>query len=934
MPKIPEEVIQRIKQEISMKDFIESLGSRLHPSGRGYLTLCKFHSDRKPSMSIDPQLNCWFCHGACKEGGSIIDYVMKLHSVEFPKAVEIILDKHPEISSNNLPIKKQIPKTKQAPKAKVPEFSSEDYQALKKVNTYYQNTLKHTQKALDYLKQRGINNPETLSYFQIGFSNRSLSNKLPKNKYTNLRNTLSSLGIFRKSGHEHLCGCITIPIIDEMGRITEMYGRKIAKKIREGSPLHLYLPGPHRGIFNPEAFIAKEIILCESIIDALTFWDKGLKYVTASYGTGGFTQEMLETFIEKGIKKVHIAYDNDKAGNKSAKALAKTLLSHNIQCSRINLPSGMDINEYSLKYPGKEALQKLVDDSESMGEVSFPFTAKPEKKQAQNKQKNQGNPQLLSSFTAKPKPQEEAVKKENPPIPKSLDVPARISPEQIEIIIHDRYYCIRGFDKNLSFDNMRINLQVFLEERFHIDSLNLYNCIQRKAFIKMAAVELGINPEVIKHDVGRVLLKLQQLQIEQIRGKTKPKEDKIVLSTQEEKEAITFLKNPKLLETIKQDFLRCGLVGEESNCLTTYLALTSRKLDNPLAIIIQSLSSAGKSSLMNAALEFMPPEDVVKYTAMSGQSLFYMGENNLVHKILAVSEEEGAEKASYSLKVMQSEKELCIASTGKNPKSGKFSTQEYKVKGPLQIIFTTTSEEIDEELLNRCILLVANADRAQTKAIHDQQRAKETIDGLIGEIEKEHIIKLHRNAQRLLKPVKVINPYAKQLTFLDTQPRTRRDHMKYLTLIKTVAFLHQHQREIKQKKYKNEIISYIEVTPKDIEIANKLIAEVMGKNLDELPPQTRKLLDHIYNMLKQRKKKKDEGNLFTQREVRQYTGWSHNQVKVHVAKLAEMEYLLAFRQNRGQSYKYELLYNGEAQNGNQFFAGLIDIKKLKNIPDQ
>ncbi|MFH1423062.1 MAG: hypothetical protein ABIH42_10175 [Planctomycetota bacterium] len=334
---------------------------------------------------------------------------------------------------------------------------------------------------------------------------------------------------------------------------------------------------------------------------------------------------------------------------------------------------------------------------------------------------------------------------------------------------------------------------------------------------------------------------------------------------------------------------------------------------------------------MNAALAFMPEEDVVKYTAMSGQSLFYMGETNLVHKILAISEEEGAEKAVYAIKVMQSEKELCIASTGKNPKSGKFATHEYRVKGPVQIMFTTTSEEIDEELLNRCILLVANADRVQTRAIHYQQREKETIIGVINEIEKEHIIKLHQNAQRLLKPIKVINPYAKELTFLDNQPRTRRDHVKYLTLIKTITFLHQYQREIKYKKHKNEIISYIEVTLEDIEFANTLMAEIMGKSLDDLAPQTRKMLSLIYSMVKERE---EDNKKFIQREVREYTGWGHTQVKVHMSKLVDMEYLFAFRHNKGQSYKYELLYNGEGEQGSKFFAGLIDIKNLKNIPDK
>ena len=83
-------------------------------------------------------------------------------------------------------------------------------------------------------------------------------------------------------------------------------------------------------------------------------------------------------------------------------------------------------------------------------------------------------------------------------------------------------------------------------------------------------------------------------------------------------------------------------MGEETNKLVGYLAAVSRKLPEPLAIIIQSASAAGKTSLMDAVLAFVPTEERVKYSAMTGQALFYMAETDLKHKVLAVVEEEGA----------------------------------------------------------------------------------------------------------------------------------------------------------------------------------------------------------------------------------------------------------------------------------------------------
>ena len=151
-----------------------------------------------------------------------------------------------------------------------------------------------------------------------------------------------------------------------------------------------------------------------------------------------------------------------------------------------------------------------------------------------------------------------------------------------------------------------------------------------------------------------------------------------------------------------------GVVGEDTNKLVGYLACVSRKLDKPLAVMIQSSSAAGKSSLMDAVLALMPDDDCVQYSAMTGQSLFYMGETNLKHKILAIAEEEGASNASYALKLLQSEGEVTIASTGKDDTTGELITRDYRVEGPVMLFLTTTAIDIDEELLNRCVVLTVN----------------------------------------------------------------------------------------------------------------------------------------------------------------------------------------------------------------------------------
>ena len=393
------------------------------------------------------------------------------------------------------------------------------------------------------------------------------------------------------------------------------------------------------------------------------------------------------------------------------------------------------------------------------------------------------------------------------------------------------------------------------------------------------------------------------------------------------------LKDKQLITRIKNDFITQGIVGEDTNALTGYLAAVSRKLDRPLAVMIQSSSAAGKSALMDAVLNLIPSEERVQYSAMTGQSLFYMGETNLKHKILAIAEEEGASNASYALKLLQSEGEVTIASTGKDDNSGQLVTREYRVEGPVMLFLTTTAIDIDEELMNRCLVLSVNETREQTQRIHQLQRQRQTLEGLLLENDKSHLTNLHQNAQRLIRTLLVVNPYAEQLTFLDTQTRTRRDHMKYLTLIKSIALLHQYQREIKRIERNGQVLEYIEVEPSDIELANQLAHEVLGRTLDELPPQTRKLLSLVYDWVKQQcdaEKIKQRDFRFSRRDIRDATGWGNTQLKIHFKRLEEMEYLLLHRGGRGQSFIYELVYHGQGELGECFFNGLLSEENLTN----
>jgi hypothetical protein len=220
---------------------------------------------------------------------------------------------------------------------------------------------------------------------------------------------------------------------------------------------------------------------------------------------------------------------------------------------------------------------------------------------------------------------------------------------------------------------------------------------------------------------------------------------------------------------------------------------------------------------------------------------------------------------------------------------------------------------VDEELANRCIVLSVDEGRAQTKAIHVRQRVRQTLEGMLEAGERERILRLHQNAQRLLQAVRIVNPYATEMTFSDHSTRTRRDHPKLLNMIRAVALLHQHQREKKSATIEDKTVVYIEATRADIALAERLMGEVLRRSLDDLPPQTRRVLGLAEVFVAERATQLGLSRAdvrFTRRELRESAHLGHTQMKLHLARLVDGEFIARHRTlhpTGGQAVTYELL---------------------------
>ncbi len=925
--------VARLRAEVALVRLVESAGVELTGRAghqRGDCPACSTVA----GLTVDAKANTFSCAG-CAAAGSVVEWVQLVEGVSERHAIELLREGGP---TREVRRGARLPKVgSKALLASPVRADADDATVLADVVGFYHRTLLEAADAKEFLARRRIDSAEVVGRFRVGFANRTLGYRLPNNQRAEgrqIRSRLQDLGVLAGSGHEAFRGSLVVPIVDEAGAVVQLYGRKVGSGLRKGTALHTWLASPSRPLFNVEVLgRVDEVVVCGSVLDALTFITAGIEHAVALAGPTSFDDSHLDQLVEHGVGRVLFAFRRDQVGDDQAQLLADKLAGHGVESHRVVLPDGADVNDYAcISESPADALARAVRSATWLAGTRRSTRSAPE--------------------PVEPGPVTSDVVDEEPLL--VSPVPAAPGPEvvpdlsadgdEMRVVFGARSWRLRGLARNTSFDVLRVNVLVAVPhvERgagFHVDTLDLYSARARSVFTKEAAVELAVDEKILKRDLGRVLMAAEALVEEAIRRAQQPADTTVHLDPDERRAALELLTDTNLVERIVADFAKVGMVGEATNCLVGYLATVSRKLEQPLAVIVQSTSAAGKSALMEAVLEFVPAEERIKYSAMTGQSLYYLGESDLAHKVLAIAEEEGAERASYALKLLQSEGELSIASTGKDTSSGRLVTHEYKVTGPAAIFLTTTAIDIDEELLNRCVVLTVDEDRAQTRAIHVRQRRGQTLDGLLAANTREAVLKVHRDAQRLLEPVAVVNPFADRLGFADAATRTRRDHVKYLTLIRSIALLHQHQRDRHTATTAGgQQVVYIEATIDDIALANRLAHEVLGRSLDELPPQTRRLLDALDTMVvgiaEDQSIDRDRVR-FTRRQVRERLGWGDTQLKVHLARLVDLELVWAHRAERSGAFVYELAWHpttagndGEAGGLGRFCPGLVDVATL------
>jgi energy-coupling factor transporter ATP-binding protein EcfA2 len=329
----------------------------------------------------------------------------------------------------------------------------------------------------------------------------------------------------------------------------------------------------------------------------------------------------------------------------------------------------------------------------------------------------------------------------------------------------------------------------------------------------------------------------------------------------------------------------------------------SRKLERPLSCIVLSQSGAGKSSLTELVEALTPPEDVVLFSRLSPQALYWMERTALKRKLLILEERVGAIEADYSIRVLQSRAKLTQAVVIKDPQTGKMATKTFVVEGPIAYLETTTDNRLNHENATRCFEINLDESAEQTRKIQAWQRASRLSSKRDRRKDTENIKRRHHNAQRLLEPVLVFIPYAELLEFPSKWLRTRRDNERFLCLIEAVTFLHQFQRERGETE---DGTPYVMANLDDYRIAYELAKDVLATTLHELSREAQDLFETVKEWVSENHPSRPGDVIFTRRDLRTVTNLEDHRLRQSLNELVDMEYLELVSGGNGRTHQYRV----------------------------
>jgi len=769
---------------------------------------------------------------------------------------------------------------------------------LASVVEHYHRTFCERADAQEYLKGRGLTDPELLRSWKVGYADGSLLKTLPSNG--GVKDGLVALGVITAEGRELMGGCVVFPIPDPLSAAwINLYGRGVK------GDRHCYLPGPLRGVFNFQAArVGEEVILTESVIDACSFHQAGVRTAIPIYGINGFTGDHLDLLKREGVKRAVLALDNDEAGRRATESIKERLAAVGIEARPVEFPDGVkDANEVLVSWSA-DLLREIASSPRQVEwtEAKLVRTAAAGLGDSFHLTDSVAVPTLASVEVASTSSATEVEAASS-----STSVPTN-KDGSILLSRHGLDFSARV--QSTLLGRLRVTVKVSRGDSFHVDSIDLYASRARSEFAKKVEKVLSAEAAQVESALLSLIVECERISEADASDVVSPQPEP--MSEAERRDALAFLKRPDLLDAIARDIDALGYVGEGSTPRLAYLIAVSRKSDDPLSVIVISQSGSGKSGLTDVIERLTPREDVVLFTRLTPQSLYYIEPGFLDHKLLIIEERHGSMEADYSIRVLQSRKKLVVAAPIKDPTTGNMRTKIFTVEARAAFMEATTAGSVNHENATRCFELSMDESPEQTQRIHDRQRIMRTGEGQSLRKEAEAIASKHWNAQRLLESMPVVIPYAERLTFPSTWLRTRRDNARFLNLIEVSAFLHQHQRE----RSHGAIVASVA----DYAVAYSLAGEVLIETLGDLRKPLREALARIEAL------PATEGGV-SRREIREALALPDSTVRGWLTELVELEYLEVESSKGGKGNKalYRVAKTGPRPN---VILGLVTPEDL------
>ena len=352
---IPQDFIDDL---IARADITEVVGRRvqLKKAGREFKACCPFHDEKTPSFTVSPGKGFYHCFG-CGAHGTAIGFLMEFDHMSFVEAIESLA------ASMGV----DVPRSESDKPAR---RYDELFSLLDSVARHWQNCLKETPTAVEYVKQRGIDG-STAKRFGIGYAPDGWSNVLDKfGKSDEATEKLLATGlIIRKDNGQHydrFRDRTQFPLRDARGRTIGFGGRTLG----DGEPKYLNSPETvlfHKGrelygLYEARQALRsiEQLVVVEGYMDAVALARHGIDFAVATLGTATTPEHLNRLF--RLTENVCFAFDGDRAGRKAAwRALenALPLIREGRQIRFMFLPEGHDPDSYVNEFGTDEFLKAL-----------------------------------------------------------------------------------------------------------------------------------------------------------------------------------------------------------------------------------------------------------------------------------------------------------------------------------------------------------------------------------------------------------------------------------------------------------------------------------------------------------------------------------------------------------------------------------------------